>query len=74
MSRTKSGAKRRINLEVSPEVRARLERLQQTEESTLTDVFRRALKLYETYVDETRAGNKIIIMRPDGNGERLVIL
>jgi len=62
MPRTKRQQSVRINLEVNPSVRDRLERLKNsTEAESLTEVIRRALATYEALVDLSPDKHKILV-------------
>ena len=64
-----------IHLEVSPTVRKRLERLVEvTEAESMTEVFRRALALYEVVLLEQRGGRRLLLEEKDGNTVELRIL
>jgi hypothetical protein len=74
MPRTAGPEKVRLNLEVTPEVRARLEKLRdRTEAETLTEVFRRALGVYEMLAEHYAKDGSVILLAPDGTRERLRI-
>lgn len=75
MPRTLGPEKVRLNLEVTPEVRARLERLKdQTDAESLTEVFRRALTIYEFIAAHYRDGGTVVLVSEDGSEERLRFL
>jgi hypothetical protein len=59
--------KTRLNLEMTPKARARLERLQEkTEAASLTEVIRHALIVYEDFLDGRSAP---LPVAPDESGE-----
>ncbi len=62
------GGRTRLNLAISPEVKARLENLQErTEADSMTEVIRRALAVYERLVDIDRDGCVFRIEGPEGD-------
>jgi hypothetical protein len=74
MPRIKRPESVRINLEVNPSVRDRLDRLREaTEAESITEVIRRALAVYETLVDLSD-GKGQIMLRPKGGDETPLIL
>lgn len=64
----------RLNLELTPTVRARLDELQTLgEHDSLTEVVRRALALYDVALVETKTnGGKMFVRRPDGSEVEIV--
>ncbi len=65
----------RLNLAVSPEVKARIEHLQSTTEgASITEVIRRALALYEEFLTIRNEGGQLVVETPGGQRERLRIL
>lgn len=63
----------RLNLEVPPAVRERLERLRDVSGAdTMTEVVRRSLEVYEVLLNRS-PGEEIILRMPDGK-EKVVIL
>ena len=75
MSKTKKSDGVRLNLEVSPMVRGRLERLKDdTEAESLTEVVRRALAVYETLIGLATASHEIVIRDSLGNEQVLVLV
>ena len=72
---TKGGEKVRVNLEVDPRVRDRFEHLQRdTDAPSLTEVFRRALQVYEMVVAHEKNSGTFILRHSDGAEERMIIL
>jgi len=64
----------RLNFEVSEETRNNLESLKiRTEASSLSEVFRKALALYDLAQTETDNGNKLILETPTGR-ETIILL
>lgn len=60
----KPQATTRLNLQLTTQVRERLESLQEkTEADSLTEVIRRALAVYEFLLHEKAAGNRVLIDR-----------
>ncbi len=65
----------RINLEVSPLVRERIERLKEkTEAESLTEVIRRALAVYETLLSISEDGRTVIVRGPGGDEADLILI
>ncbi|MEO5917616.1 MAG: hypothetical protein ABIS50_25525 [Luteolibacter sp.] len=65
----------RINLEVTPSVRDQIKELRVKSEATsLAEVFRRALAIYELVIDFQKQGGKIVLESRDGERETLRIL
>ena len=65
----------RLNLEVQQDVKDRLDELQErTHASSLTEVIRRALALYNLVVDDQGDGGKVVLQNRDGSSETLTIL
>ena len=65
----------RLNLEVQQDVKDRLDELQErTHASSLTEVIRRALALYNLVVDHQGDGGKVVLQNRDGSSETLTIL
>ena len=65
----------RINLEVTPGVRDQIKELRvKSEASSLAEVFRRALAIYELFIDLQKGGGKIILESSEGERETLRIL
>ena len=77
MGRPKSPHKRRsrINLDVNYAFRKAWESLRdRTGSASLTETVRRAMALYDLAVTEIEAGSQILIEKPDGELERVVLL
>ena len=65
---------RRLNLEMSQRVRERLERLRdQTGADSLVEVIRRSLAVYELLWSEQEKGGKLVVRRPDGDAEMMLV-
>lgn len=72
MARPKRPEKVRLNLDLAPEVRVRLEELQmKTSADSLSEVVRRALAVYDVLV--TYGGHAPKLMLEDGTVEKLVL-
>lgn len=62
----------RINLEVSPQVRDHIKELREKSQATsLAEVFRKSLAIYDMFLDHTSSGGKVVLESP--NGEREVV-
>jgi hypothetical protein len=67
--------KTRLNLELSEDARARLEKLQQaTDADSLGEVIRRALALYDVVHTELDAGGKLLLKRKGEDPSELRII
>lgn len=65
----------RLNLEVPETMRGNLEDLQKRSGSTsLTEVIRRSVALFDLITDHTSKGGELILKNPDGSEEKLRIL
>lgn len=65
----------RLNLEVNPSVRARLDRLKEmTEADSITEVVRRALIVYEKLVETDANSQEVIIRSPSGSEKAVVLI
>lgn len=65
----------RINLEVSPQVREQIKHLrEQSSATTLAEVFRKSLALYEMVLDHTQDGGKLVLENENGDREVIRIL
>lgn len=65
----------RINLEIDSDVREAMAELQQKSGATsVTEVIRRALAVYDLITDHTMHGGKLILRNSDGEDEQLRIL
>lgn len=63
----------RMNLEMSPQVREKLERLSEATDESLSQVVRRSLAIYDLLLSETDAGGTIVIRR-DGTEKEVMIV
>lgn len=74
MPRTSRGPKARLNLEMSEEVRARLEGLRQrTDADSLAEVVRRALAVYDLLWSEREGDGRFFIKCPDGQLKEVML-
>lgn len=65
----------RLNLAVTPRVKARLEDLlRRTEAESITEVVRRSLAIYEHLVDITSKGGKVILESDSGEQRELQLV
>ena len=65
----------RLNLELRPEVKERLEQLRKSSHaSSSSEVIRRSLALYELVIDHIRSEGNIVLEHKDGTKEKLTIL
>lgn len=65
----------RINLEVPSGVRDNIKELRvKSEASSLAEVFRRSLALYEMVLDHVKGGGKLVLEKEDGEREVIRIL
>ncbi len=65
----------RINLEVTPSVRDQIKALRvKSDASSLAEVFRRSLAVYEMVIDLQKQGGKFILESCDGERETIRIL
>ena len=66
----------RLNLEVGPRAREKLERISEETEQSLSDVIRNALAVYDLLWSELRAqpGRKLLVTEPDGSKERELVI
>ncbi len=61
---------KRLNLEMSEQVRKRLERLRdETDADSLAEVFRTAIAVYDFVWDQKRQGHQIFTRTPTGDQE-----
>lgn len=75
MPRTKRPESTRLNLEVAPQVRERLERLRDdTGAESLTEVIRRSLAVYEVLAAAMLDKKEIIIRDSRGNERSLLLV
>lgn len=62
----------RINLEVSPQVRDQIKDLREKSAATsLAEVFRKALAVYDMVLDQQAAGGKVVL--ESATGEREIV-
>ncbi len=74
MSRKKRN-KVRLNLDMAPSVKERLERLRdKTHADSMSEVIRRALALYELIILEAARGSTIIVKSKNGSERHIEIL
>jgi hypothetical protein len=72
---TREVSKIRLNLDMSPEVKARIEQIRdQLYADSMGEVIRRALAVYDFFLEEQAAGNTIIARREDGTEKEISIL
>lgn len=65
----------RLNLEVSPEIKAKLEELRDRSGATTNvETFRKALSLFDQVVDHVQAGGRLVLVDKDGKEERIRLL
>ena len=65
----------RISLDLLPEAKAQLEEVQvKSRATTILEVFRRALALYEMILDHQSSKGKVILENADGTREVLRLL
>lgn len=65
----------RLNLEFPAETEQRLRELKERSESTtVTEVIRKSLALFNLYLNQTKAGRALVFRDPDGSEEKLTIL
>lgn len=65
----------RLSLDVHPDVKDRLELVQRkSNASTLIEVFRKAMALYELVLDQQAAKGKVVLENADGSREVLRLL
>lgn len=75
MTRAKRPESVRLNLEISPQVRDRIERLRaSTEAESLTEVIRRALAIYERLIELSESEHDIVIRGKDGDEQTLMLV
>lgn len=64
----------RLNLEMARETRCHVEELKaKIQAESLAEVIRRALGYFDLLVDTEASGGRVILERPDGTSERLVL-
>lgn len=65
----------RVNLELSPATKERVERLQvATDARSMVEVISRALAVYETLVTENDQGSEIVVRREGGKELALLLV
>ena len=65
----------RLNLELSRPVHEQMQALQKrSDASSLTEVIRRALALYDVVTEHLSGGGQVVLRREDGEEEKLRIL
>jgi hypothetical protein len=75
MPRIARGGKTRLNLEMSEEVRQRLESLREkTDADSLSEVIRRALAVYDFLWSEREKGTRLMARDADNKDRDLVLL
>lgn len=75
MAETAAGEKTRLNLELTNQARDQIQRLRaRTNSSSVTEVIRRSLALYDLFTEHSQEGGEVIFQHPDGTKERLRIL
>lgn len=73
--KSKTPPKTRLNLDLTPKVRERLDDLQaKTDASSLVEVIRRALAVYDMFLDHERNGGKTVLQNADGSREIVKLL
>ena len=63
----------RMNLEMSEQVRQKLENLSEENDLSLAEVIRRSLAVYDLLWSEMKKGGKIIIRGSDGEKEVMIV-
>jgi Ribbon-helix-helix protein, copG family len=74
MATDKRTPTRRLNLEVGPKAREKLERMSEETEQSFSEVIRNALALYDLLWSELKGGRTLVVREADGKGEKEVIL
>lgn len=75
MSRPDTGATERLTLSCTKEAKETLERLRiATDSSSLTEVFRKSLALFDLVQSHTSEGNAVVLRYKDGHEEVLRLL
>ena len=64
----------RMNLEMSPQVREKLEKISSQTDESLSQVVRRSVAVYEMLLAEITAGREIVIRSSDGKEKQLVLI
>lgn len=63
----------RMHLDLNAQCRDTLERLRDTTDTTLSEVVRRALALYDFVIREKESGSKVILRNADGDREVILL-
>ncbi len=75
MASEQKSKKFRLNLEFSPNVEEKLQRLKtKSDSASFTEVIRRSLALFDLYVEQAESGGEVIFRDSDGSEEKLKIL
>ena len=75
MPRIARGQKKRLNLEMTEEVRQKLEALREkTDADSLAEVIRKALAVYDFLWSEREKGTKLFVRSSDDKDRELVLL
>lgn len=75
MPRAKRPESVRLNLEIAPAVRERLERLREsTGAESLTEVIRRSLSVYETLIEISDSSQEIVVKDKDGEMRPMLLI
>ena len=64
----------RLNLNISDDISATLRGLAAAEDTTMTDILRRALSVYKFLHDQTRDGKTIQLLDPQAGVERVHLI
>jgi hypothetical protein len=64
----------RMNLEMSEQVREKLERISGATDESLSQVVRRSVAIYDLLLTETNGGGTIVIRSNSNGGEKEVLL
>lgn len=73
--KVKTAKKIRLNLDLTATVKDQLDKLQiRTEASSLTEVIRRALAVYDLMIEQEEMNGKIFLEDKNGERERLRII
>ncbi len=73
-SRMTVPARKRLSVELPGKIRDRVDELAAVESSTVTEVIRRALALYDLFVAARGAGSTVVVRSADGTERELVVL
>lgn len=75
MEDTLSKSKVRLNLDISPKVKDQLLDLQKRSDAvSLVEVIRRAVAVYDMFLDHEERGGRTILENKDGSKERVRLL